>query len=256
MRSPCTASSHAVSGKAFRWRIWEKKTRSDNVTRNANTLAARNNEAYGQGNGRQSFCSPSLLDTGILLSVVLTLEIELDYPLRLTLKCTVSRSPHRHPFSDFFLTEGGGCKQALHDDCIGAAVAVWSLWEHAFSLQSNNEALAVYRPQVQAFCNDVPWGAGRDGCQILHFRCCANLTGLRTLIGLILCILWRAFSLFSQRFYSQVFAKTENSAEANWGPLSVTRTSGMTYGVNTAVISSMTLRGFTFLRRATSMKLL
>ena len=32
----------------FRWR-----TRSDHVTRNA--LAARNNAAYGQGNGRQSF---------------------------------------------------------------------------------------------------------------------------------------------------------------------------------------------------------
>ena len=32
----------------FRW-----KTRSDHVTRNA--LAARNNAAYGQGNGRQSF---------------------------------------------------------------------------------------------------------------------------------------------------------------------------------------------------------
>ena len=50
MPSPCTAFSHAVSVKAsaFRWR-----TRKDHVTRNA--LAARNNEAYGQGNGRQSF---------------------------------------------------------------------------------------------------------------------------------------------------------------------------------------------------------
>ena len=48
MPSLCTASSHAVSVKAFRWR-----TRSDHVTRNA--LAARNNAAYGQGNGRQSF---------------------------------------------------------------------------------------------------------------------------------------------------------------------------------------------------------
>ena len=49
MPSPCTASSHAISGKAFRW-----QTRSDHVTRKA--LAARNNGAYGQaGNGRQSF---------------------------------------------------------------------------------------------------------------------------------------------------------------------------------------------------------
>ena len=45
---PYTVSSHAISVKAFRWR-----TRSDHVTRNA--LAARNNAAYGQGNGRQSF---------------------------------------------------------------------------------------------------------------------------------------------------------------------------------------------------------
>ena len=42
MPSPCTASSHAISVKAFRLR-----TRSDHVTRNA--LAARNNKAYGQG---------------------------------------------------------------------------------------------------------------------------------------------------------------------------------------------------------------
>ena len=48
MPSPCSAFSHAISVKAFRWR-----TRSDHVTRKA--LAARNNEACGQGNGRQSF---------------------------------------------------------------------------------------------------------------------------------------------------------------------------------------------------------
>ena len=41
-------AAHVISVKAFRWR-----TRSDHVTRKA--LAARNNEAYGQGNGRQSF---------------------------------------------------------------------------------------------------------------------------------------------------------------------------------------------------------
>ena len=48
MPSPCTASFHAISVKVFWWR-----TRMDHVTRNA--LAARNNEAHGQGNGRQSF---------------------------------------------------------------------------------------------------------------------------------------------------------------------------------------------------------
>ena len=48
MPSPCTAPSQAVLVKEFRWR-----TRSDHGTRKA--LATRNNEAYGQGNGRQSF---------------------------------------------------------------------------------------------------------------------------------------------------------------------------------------------------------
>ena len=50
-----------------------------------NTLAARNNEAYGQGNGRQSFRTVfryhwKTLDTGILLLAVFTLELEMDYP--------------------------------------------------------------------------------------------------------------------------------------------------------------------------------
>ena len=56
---PVPRSSHAISVKAFR-----RRTPSDHVTRKA--LAARNNEAYGQGNGRQS------LDTGILLLAVFT----------------------------------------------------------------------------------------------------------------------------------------------------------------------------------------
>ena len=46
MPSPCSASSHAFSVNAFRWRIWEN-TRTDHVTQNA--LATQNNEAYGQG---------------------------------------------------------------------------------------------------------------------------------------------------------------------------------------------------------------
>ena len=48
MPSPCTASAHAISVKAFWWR-----TRMDHVTRNE--LAARNKEARRQGNGRRSF---------------------------------------------------------------------------------------------------------------------------------------------------------------------------------------------------------
>ena len=73
----CTASSHAISVKAFRWRIWEKNTRLNHVTRNA--LAARNNEAYGQGNGIDSRSVQSFA-TYYLLLAVLTLELEIDYP--------------------------------------------------------------------------------------------------------------------------------------------------------------------------------
>ena len=104
MPSPCTASSHAISVKAFRWR-----TRSDHVTRKA--LAARNNEACGQGNGRQSFrtvfCyhykhwtrefwywpfSHTRARNG--------LSVE-DWPVYSPL----APPPHRQPFSDFFSGE-------------------------------------------------------------------------------------------------------------------------------------------------------
>ena len=47
----------------------------------------------------------------------------------------------------------------------------------------------------------------------------------------------------------QVFANTANLADANWGLLSVTRTSGMPYLL-------MMLRDVAVFRRATSMKLL
>ena len=58
MPSPCSASSYAISvnlGQGIPVAYLRKKTRSDQVTHNA--LAARNNEAYGQGNCRQSFCT-------------------------------------------------------------------------------------------------------------------------------------------------------------------------------------------------------
>ena len=91
----------------------EKKTRSDHVTRNA--LAAWNNEAFEEGNGRQSFCtvlrvSLKTLDTGILLSAVFTLELEIDYPSETSL-CTVAPSPTDIPspfFFFFFFSEGRG----------------------------------------------------------------------------------------------------------------------------------------------------
>ena len=104
MPSPCTASSHVISVKAFRWR-----TRSDHVTRNA--LAARNNKAYGQGKTADSGSVQSLLplktmDTGILLLAVFTLELETDYPSE-TSPVYSRPLPDRHPLSDFF-SEGRG----------------------------------------------------------------------------------------------------------------------------------------------------
>ena len=76
-----------------------KKTRSDHVTRNS--LAARNNEAYGQGNRRLSrsyslSLSLKTLDTGILLLAVFTLELEMDHPSETNL-CTVAPSPTDTP---------------------------------------------------------------------------------------------------------------------------------------------------------------
>ena len=103
MPSSCTASSHAISVKAFRWR-----TRSDHVTRNA--LAARNNAAYGQGQTVVPY-SPSLslktLDKGILLLAVFTLELEMDHPSETSL-CTVAPSPQT-PLLRNFLSGRGGC---------------------------------------------------------------------------------------------------------------------------------------------------
>ena len=97
MPRPCTASSHLISVKAFRWR-----TCSGHVTRNA--LAARNNAAYGLGNGREAFRSPSLslktLDTGILLLAIFKLELEMDHPSKTSL-CTVVSSPQT-TLPDFF----------------------------------------------------------------------------------------------------------------------------------------------------------
>ena len=105
IRLPCWASSHAIS-QAFRWRI-EKKTRSDHVTRNA--LVARNNEAYGQGNGTVFLYNPSLslktLETGILLLAVFKLELEMDHPSETGL-CTVTPFPTDTPSPNF--SEGRG----------------------------------------------------------------------------------------------------------------------------------------------------
>ena len=73
--------THVCTGHQKICDVSGKQTRSDHVTRNA--LAARNNEAYGQGNGRQFFLySPSLslktLDAGILSFAVFKQELEMD----------------------------------------------------------------------------------------------------------------------------------------------------------------------------------
>ena len=85
------------------------------MTRNA--LAARNNEAYGQGNGRQSFRTVlryhnKTLDTGILLLAVFKLELEMDYPSDTSL-CTVALSPQQTPLLRLFLRGAGGCTRAI-----------------------------------------------------------------------------------------------------------------------------------------------
>ena len=104
MPSPCSASSHAISVKAFQWR-----TRSDHMTRKA-SVAQNNNAAYGQGNGKTVVpYSPSLslktLDTGILLLAVFTLDLEMDHPSETSL-CTVVPSPQTPLLR--FLSEGRG----------------------------------------------------------------------------------------------------------------------------------------------------
>ena len=53
-----------------------------------------------------------MLDTGILLLAIFTLELEMDYPSETSL-CTVPPLPDRPPLLRFFLREGGGTKGFL-----------------------------------------------------------------------------------------------------------------------------------------------
>ena len=57
-----------------------------------NALAARNNEAYGQANGRQSFAIIKNTGHGNFLLAVFKLELEMDYPSETGL-WTVAPSP-------------------------------------------------------------------------------------------------------------------------------------------------------------------
>ena len=100
--SPCTTSSQAILFEAFRWR-----TRSDHVTRNV--LAARNNEAYGQGNSwqslRQSFAIIKNTGHGNFVIGRFQIELEMDY-LSKTSLCTVATFPIDTPSPIF--SEGRG----------------------------------------------------------------------------------------------------------------------------------------------------
>ena len=118
------ASSHAISFKAFRWGIRVKK----------NSLGPRDQKRISRAEQRGLWTrqretvlyslslSLKTLDTGILLWAFFTLEIEVDYPSE-TSRCTDAPPPHRHPFSDFFLGEGGLYtgyqKRIIHIQTIG-----------------------------------------------------------------------------------------------------------------------------------------
>ena len=117
MPSPCTSSFRAISVRVFRWRIWEKKTRSytwpeTHLPRGIMRMTDKATETV-------VLYSPSLslktLDTGILLLAVFTLELEMDCPSE-TSPCTVAPLPHRHPFSDFFWGEGAAVHRLSETD--------------------------------------------------------------------------------------------------------------------------------------------
>ena len=114
MPSPCTSSSHSISVRAFRWRIWEKKNSLGHVTRNA--FAARNNEAYGEG--RQSFCTVlRYKNTGHRYFVVGRFHIRARNGLSVWDLPVCSRPlHHRHPFSDFFCGEGAAVHRLSETD--------------------------------------------------------------------------------------------------------------------------------------------
>ena len=105
MPSACTASSHAISVKAFRWHTWGKNTRSDHVTRNA--LALRNNEAYNTDKSRQTvvlyspFCI--IKNTGHGNFVVGSFHTRARKSIiRQTLACVQSPPPPQTPLFRFF----------------------------------------------------------------------------------------------------------------------------------------------------------
>ena len=106
--SPCTASSHAISVKAFRWRgVSEKITRSDHVTQNA--LAARNKPTV-DSRCVQSFAIIKNTEHKNFFIGRFKLELEMDYPSETNL-CTVVPSLHRHFLFDFFWGEGAAVRR-------------------------------------------------------------------------------------------------------------------------------------------------
>ena len=116
----CTASSHTISVKAFRWHTWGKQNRSDHVTRNA--LAVRNNEAYNTDKSRQTvvlyspFCI--IKNTGHGNFVVGSFHTRArKWIIGQTLACVQSPPPPQTPlFLFFFWREGAAVHRLSRTD--------------------------------------------------------------------------------------------------------------------------------------------
>ena len=117
MPSLSSASAHAISVKAFRWRIWEKKSLGPRDPKHTSRA-----EYWGLWTRQRQtvfLYSTSLslktLDTEILLLAVFKLELEMDYSSETGL-CIVAPSPDKHPFSDFFWGEGAAVHRVSETD--------------------------------------------------------------------------------------------------------------------------------------------
>ena len=106
--SDATASSHAISVKAFRWRIWEKKlARTTWPETHQRRIMRPTDKATTDSRSVQSFAIIKNTGHGNCFTLaVFTLELEMDYPTETSL-CTVNPSPTDTP-SPFLLLRGGG----------------------------------------------------------------------------------------------------------------------------------------------------
>ena len=117
MPSPCSASSHAISVKVFRWGIWEKNSLGPRDPKRISRA-----EQWGLWTRQRQIVflySPSLslktLDPGILLLAVFKQELEMDYPSE-SGSCTVAPSPTDTPSPIFFWGEGAAVHRLSETD--------------------------------------------------------------------------------------------------------------------------------------------